>query len=873
MANTIRIGFQWFFLLLALFCSPQISLAQISDDFSDDKLLLNQLWAGDTNNFIINSAGQLQLNAPEAGVSTIYVQSPYAKDCEWRFFIQLAFSPSANNNARVYLTSNNENLEDELFGYFLQFGESGSADAIELFKQEGQSIISICRGTEGKISGSFALDIKVLRDEYGEWEIYTAQPESNDYVLEAGGYDNNLITSKYFGFRCKYTASNAKKIYFDNVYIGANQIDVTPPIVEWIKAISANKIEIQYSEAIFIDNALNANNYFVDKEVGNPELVQINEMGNRVTLFFPIAFENGITHTLSISNIEDLNNNQMVLKVMEFFYFEPKFNDVQINEVLADPSPAVGLPETEYLEIVNLTSFDLNLNNWIIKINESVKEFEEVILPKNSYLILCSHSSNELLLKFGSVYSFSSFLLPNSGSQIEIWNDKGKVISSFLYQASQFADEEKESGGWSLEQIDPTSYCLGADNWSYSTNPDGGSPGQPNSVNTINKPSPSIVSSKLLGDTSILIEYSMNMDSLSITDYHLYEIIETGDFPHKINFPDNNNKIVSLEFETPFLKNGTYTLKINSLVKNCLGITMTNDQFFQFSIPDLTSAYDIVINELLFRPLNQGEEYIEIYNRSDKILDLKYLEVCVIKNNFPHPSDTSCTPIASQSKMCYPEEYYVLTKSPDKVKDQYFTKNQDNFILVPTLGTLNNDGGIITISKQKTEIIDLVEYNESMHYPLLNFTEGVALERINFDRPSLEKSNWNSASFESGFGTPAYQNSQYSENKNSNDPILVSPKIFTPNNDGIEDLLQIEYQFNQAGLTSNIIIFNSVGVPVKHIVKNELLGTEGTFSWNGFDENNEKAPIGIYIIYVEVFDLNGRVEQYKKTAVLGEDFR
>ena len=52
-------------------------------------------------------------------------------------------------------------------------------------------------------------------------------------------------------------------------------------------------------------------------------------------------------------------------------------------------------------------------------------------------------------------------------------------------------------------------------------------------------------------------------------------------------------------------------------------------------------------------------------------------------------------------------------------------------------------------------------------------------------------------------------------------------------------------------------------------MNNELLATEGAFSWDGRTDDNQKASIGIYIIYVEVFDLNRNVKKYKKTAVLG----
>jgi hypothetical protein len=47
-----------------------------------------------------------------------------------------------------------------------------------------------------------------------------------------------------------------------------------------------------------------------------------------------------------------------------------------------------------------------------------------------------------------------------------------------------------------------------------------------------------------------------------------------------------------------------------------------------------------------------------------------------------------------------------------------------------------------------------------------------------------------------------------------------------------------------------------------------LLGTEGTLSWNGINEENEKAGIGIYIVYMEAFDLQGNVVKVKKPCVV-----
>ncbi len=49
-----------------------------------------------------------------------------------------SFSSSATNNGRVYLASDQSDLTKPLNGYYLQFGEANSNDAIELFRQVDQ---------------------------------------------------------------------------------------------------------------------------------------------------------------------------------------------------------------------------------------------------------------------------------------------------------------------------------------------------------------------------------------------------------------------------------------------------------------------------------------------------------------------------------------------------------------------------------------------------------------------------------------------------------------------------------------------------------------------------------------------------------------
>jgi flagellar hook assembly protein FlgD len=98
--------------------------------------------------------------------------------------------------------------------------------------------------------------------------------------------------------------------------------------------------------------------------------------------------------------------------------------------------------------------------------------------------------------------------------------------------------------------------------------------------------------------------------------------------------------------------------------------------------------------------------------------------------------------------------------------------------------------------------------------------------------------------------------------------IIIDPEIFSPDNDGYNDLVSIKYKFNQPGFMMSVDIYNSNGFPVRKLINNEYLGTEGSVNWDGIKDDNTKAAVGIYIIYIQVFDLDGNVKQFKETVVL-----
>ena len=194
------------------------------------------------------------------------------------------------------------------------------------------------------------------------------------------------------------------------------------------------------------------------------------------------------------------------------------------------------------------------------------------------------------------------------------------------------------------------------------------------------------------------------------------------------------------------------------------------------------------------------------------------------------------------------------------------------FLQMESFPTYSNDEGGVYLINNLDMIIDQFHYNDDMHFALLNSEDGVSLERIDYDRPTSDDSNWHSAAEDVGFATPGFENSQYQMINNDGGEIVVEPQTFSPDNDGEDDVLNISYNFSEPGMVATIIIYDAKGRLVRNLVQNELLGISGTFSWDGINERNEKARIGIYIIFVEAFSADGDVKSFKKTAVLAGHF-
>lgn len=853
--------------LLFLLLFPISLIAQVSDNFSDGDFTQNPVWSGTTDKYIVNSNLQLQLNAEEAGTAWLSLPITEYESMEWQFWIREAFSPSSNNFTDVWLTANQTDLSEATQGYFLRFGEGGSNDAIELFRKDANGQQSICRGTSGAIAASFAVAVKVNCDREGNWMIQTCNNDLDIYVIEAQGIDNTLGRSGFFGFHSSFTASNAKKIYFDNVYVGPRIIDQEPPMLLSCQVLDPTHLSLAFNEALDEASALNPSNYLIDNGMGNPVAVVFGDNQATVVLTLEREIGNGVNYTLTAMNVKDLWNNTMEPTSLAFSVYEASEYDIVINEIMADPTPVVGLPEWEYVELYNSTEFAINLEGWQIQIGSNDNTFDNYVMQPHSYLILCHRDAVSELRTYGDCIGFSSFSVGNSASAMFLYSKAGVLISKVNFSNTWYHDSNKANGGWSVEQIDPQNPCAGASNWTASMDVSGGTPGRLNSVNDENDIRPMVERVSMFSNYIVQLWFDQQMNPSSLAELQNYRVEELGVGPQQANTNPNDPTFVELLFDNGFEEGIVYTILINH-VFNCVGTPIENETRVQFGIPNDIAEGEILINEILFDPISPCVDYIELYNNTDKTFDLSTLMLGVVRESFPNPADTTLKEIVAESRLFLPQTYVLLSTNSEAVGQQYDCPT-DNFIQMASFPSYANAGGTALLMSKTGTTIDAMYFSEKMHYPLLKVTKGVALERVSFDQPSMAADNWHSAAERMRFGTPGQPNSMMQSTEVSQGEIVIDPEVFSPDGDGFDDACFINYRFDESGYTMNTYIFNVAGQLVRHLAKGELVGQEGSVIWNGLDNNGNRVPVGVYVVLTEIFNFDGKVKQYKNAVVVG----
>lgn len=828
----------------------KVGLSQLNEEFSDGNFTFQPNWIGTDTKFIINTSYQLQLKSKDTVPSIAYLSTPHQltsiENTEWRVWVKQSFSPSSNNYSKIYLTADKEQLNNLTYGYYLQLGEAGSGDAIRLFKTEKGISKELLNGKIGTIATNFIVQIRVTRSKTGVWSLYTDHNGGTNFQLEASIQDTSKLLGTYMGIFCNYTKTNASKFYFDNFYAGPPIIDKKAPEVSSLEIKDNFHFEIEFNESIDTNSLRQFENFSLnDKSISiidcTPDLFN----KNKFSLLLNQGLVNGKNYQLTIENILDLAGNKIVTTTRTLTYLigeEALFGDVIINEIMSSPSPSVGLPEIEYIEIYNKSDKYFQLENWkICDATVDGKLLSGWLKPKE-YKVICSTSG---ALFFNQSISASNFpLLNNTGDKLRLLNNSNQLIDSASYTSDWYSGYE--SNGYSLERINPSHPCSDSSNWAVSTSAEGGTPGFKNSrYSDLSVRRPLLIhATEMLKDNQLKIEFNQGILSNLPNDSWKIEP------PVAISTTQNSHQVVVLTFDQAIIPSFLYLIK-NSQLKNCWNESVAIEG--KFGLTEYPTKGDILINEILAQPYEENTEFIELINASNKWIDLKDIEITI--GNY--------TKKVQSSYILTPNDVVYLSKSPNTYAKYYQVIDQTKSIQLE-LPTLPNDSGTILLKFNGIEL-DRLDYKSDWHLPLLNSLEGKSLERVSIQVPSNQEGNWHTAAQNFQFATPGILNShQYIQTKSSEEEFELTHSVISPNNDGIEDVLAIQFSKIPVNCLLNMRILDLQGRTVYQLSNNELLSEEGILFWDGITDKAQKCPIGAYIVYIELVNHQANRTSYFK---------
>lgn len=631
-----------------------------------------------------------------------------------------------------------------------------------------------------------------------------------------------------------------------------------------VKVIPPDAVIITFNHplALMQDQAA----FVLNNETITPTSMTIKE--SALTAIFPFQFEKNVANILRITGVQDIDGNTILPVEKNIGYQEPSRNSIIITEFMPDPEPSMGLPASEYIELYNTTPFDIDLKDWKISVNQTTATLNNYTLPSLDYVILCSSTE---INQFNSKKKTAPSRWPvitNSGASMVLTSPQGVVSDALQFDLTKWGDQSfKEDGGWSFEIIDQSNRSGSAENWSFTGNLHGGTPAEINSNSASNpdKKEPSIHYIKPIGGNSFKISFTEPVN---------IELLRTQGQMTVNGYPE---KISVVHFDEVFLKSMVLTIieqpvpgKIyqidNMPIVDLAGNAMTYGVMARYGIPEPIEPKDAIINEILFNTAGDAPDFLEIMNNSSKIIEFKQLSIGKMIDG----KITTLAQLTNNDRLFFPGDYFVAAPDSLKTVANYNCTTPQWVVKTSNFPSLSDDGECLVLTKSNGEMLENFCYDKKMHHPLLIAHDGVSLERIDPSQPANNRDNWHSASTSSGSSTPTSINSQYKPiDLMQDNSISLLPSYFTPDGDGTDDYMMIQYKADQPGWHATVTIYDSRGRPIKYLVNNGMMGMEGFWIWNGLDDNNLQVSKGNYIVLIKMFNDTGSLKEFKKSCTIG----
>jgi len=844
--------------ILAVCCLSLRLEAQFADDFSDGNL---SGWEGDTSNFRVNAAQQLQLNAPSGTTqSWMYHPVDFSDSMTWSIWLRLDFAPSTSNQLRLYLGLTSPDLASAT-GYLLEIGATGDQDMLEFKFQENGAITAVAASAPALVATEpVEIHLRITYRE-GQWTFERYVGTQTELIFSAAHQTVPLTGLSHFGILCRYTETRRDRFYFDDIDISPISPDTTPPLCLDLEATGPHTVQLIFNELLNEATVYDAQHYTLLP--GDHHPVSIEYQPPVITLQFADPFISLQPYLLSINGITDLAGNVMEGDIKEFAYVAIESalpGDILITEIMADPTPAVGLPDAEFVEIFNASNKILQLADYEFRAGSTERTLPGGLFYPGEYAIICATAIVDQFEPFGRVIGVGTMpALTNGGATVSISHISGDIIHAVSYTDQWYGDPVKANGGWTLEMINPHALCPLSGNWRASVHPLGGTPAQVNSLWAPEADTDGPILLSVLANDGTVIELRFNekLDVVLMENPMAYAFQPALDVASVMVTGEST---VVLNLATSMQPGIGYILQPFDAY-DCQGNHSVITTSYIFGLVESPEPGDVLINEILFNPATGGSRFIEIINVSQKYINLGSLSI----GRFT-ASQQQSFPITIQEALP-PGGIAAFTPSPADILSRYTVPHPEN-LHSATLPSWNDKTDHVALLSG-IAFIDSFTYSSTWHHPVIADQNGVSLERVSTQAPSSLASTWHSASGVSGYATPTGPNSQQiSGNPTGDKPFTLANKTFSPDGDGFKDFVALHFQLEAGDYTGSVIVYDLEGREIYQIINNESLGTSSIVQWDGRTAEGLPAEMGIYILFIRLWDVQGNVKEYQEACAL-----
>jgi len=366
---------------------------------------------------------------------------------------------------------------------------------------------------------------------------------------------------------------------------------------------------------------------------------------------------------------------------------------------------------------------------------------------------------------------------------------------------------------------------------------------------------PRLITTKILSEAKIELEFSEEIILPQKENFKLNPEITLLSLTQD---PFNSHKLI-LTLSKSLDEGKTYMLIVSNIRDIANNVSV--ERSITIGLYKSPNKNEVIITEILFDPISGGADYIEFYNASDKIVNLKSSKIGnIARNQFIS---------ISNDILLNPKSFICFTSDPIWVKNEYNPPISSTIIQHP-LPLYNATDGIASIQNENGIVVDSFSYNDKLHNKILNNVKGVSLERVS-STDGVFTNIWTSGIQSTNFGTPGYLNANKNNgNINPDDMFSLLSKSFSPNGDGEKDELIFAYKLPKSGFIAEINVYGEDGHLINTVSKGEFIASEGFFKWDGFNANNELERIGVYLLVGKVFHVDGETYQIYQPCILSD---